>query len=203
MRYRVLGVKLAAAAMLPLALSGCGLPVGGDKEEPGTGPAAAAGQPGRNWIMVDQGDTPVLEPLPAVVEPEEEEEEKEDELPEVEEPHAVDARCTGSLLPGRIAALDVEPGRTTAQVTWYHPGDPTVVDYRVTSIAQSLVPGEQREFVWQKVAVGEGCDELTATVTGLEPESAYVFSVDAVRQPTWQNGTRTVTVARSKAVMTQ
>ncbi|MGW4942214.1 fibronectin type III domain-containing protein [Actinoplanes sp. NPDC004185] len=52
---------------------------------------------------------------------------------------------------------------------------------QVTSIAQEFTPGEQRELEWQKVNPSEDCGELTATVTGLEPDSAYVFSVDAVR----------------------
>ncbi len=132
------------------------------------------------------------------------EEVEELELPELEEhvTEPVDIRCTGSTLAGRIAPLDVEVGATTATLTWYHPGDSTVTSYQVTSIAQELTPGEQRELEWQKVNPSEDCGELTATVTGLEPDSAYVFSVDAVRKATWQNTARTATVARSGAVRT-
>jgi hypothetical protein len=52
------------------------------------------------------------------------------------------------------------------------------------------------------LAAGRRREHLTATVTGLKPEFAYVFSVDAVRQATWQNTARTATVARSEAVRT-
>jgi hypothetical protein len=188
-----LKVRLAAVAFAGFALSGC---TAAEKD------TAVAQQAGDTWLLVEQGErVPEEEEKPAVAVAEED---KELELPEIEEQvvEPVDIRCTGSTPPGRIAPLQVEAGATTATLTWYHPGDPMVTSYRVTSIAQELTPGEQREFEWQKVEPSEECGELTATVTGLEPGSAYVFSVDAVRQATWQNVARTATVARSQAVRT-
>jgi hypothetical protein len=192
-RRHTLKVRLAAVAFAGFALSGC---AAAEKE------AAAVQQAGDTWLLVEKGERVVEEEeKPAVAVPEEE---QELELPELEEHVAepLDIRCTGSTPAGRIAPLDVEVGATTATLTWYHPGDSTVTSYQVTSIAQDLTPGEQRELEWQKVNPSEDCGELTATVTGLEPDSAYVFSVDAVRKATWQNTARTATVARSEAVRT-
>jgi len=192
-RPHTLKVRLAAVVIAGFALTGC---ADAGKE------AAAVQNAGDTWLLVDQGErVPEEEQEPAVVVPEEEE---ELELPEVEEREveSVDARCTGTIPAGAIKALEVEVGATTATLTWYHPGDSTVTSYQVTGIAQNLTPGEQRELEWQKVDPSEECGELTATVTGLEPDSAYVFTVDAVRQATWQNTARTATVARSEAVRT-
>jgi hypothetical protein len=192
-RPHTLKVRLAAVAFAGFALTGCA---------PAEEEAAAVQKAGDTWLLVEQGERVVEEEeKPGIAVPEEEE---VLELPELEEVEAapVDARCTGSIPAGRIAPLDVEVGATTATLTWYHPGDPTVTDYQVTRIAQQLTPGEQREFQWQKVEPGEDCGELTTTITGLDRDSAYVFSVDAVRQATWQNTTRTTTVARSEAVRT-
>jgi hypothetical protein len=192
-RPYALKVRLAAVAIAGFALSGC---TAAEKE------AAAMQKAGDTWLLVEQGErVPEEEERPAVVVSEEDD---DLELPELKEHVAepVDDRCTGSIPAGRIAPLDVVAGATTATLTWYHPGDPSVTSYQVTSIAQQLVPGEQRELQWQKVEPGEECGELTATVTGLERDSAYVFSVDAVRQSTWQNTMRTATVARSVAVRT-
>ncbi len=65
------------------------------------------------------------------------------------------------------------------------------------------MPGSQPELSWQEKAPGDGCRELTVTVTGLQRATPYVFSVDAVRRPTWTNTTRAATVARSAAVSTK
>jgi hypothetical protein len=190
-RPHALKVRLAAVAIAGFALTGC---AEAEKE------AAAVQNASDTWLLVEQGERVVEEEeKPAAVAVEE-----EVELPELEEAEveAVDARCTGVIPAGTIKPLEVEVGATTATLTWYHPGDTTVTSYQVTSIAQELVPGEQRELEWEKVDPSEECGELTATVTGLEPDSAYVFSVDAVRQTTWQNTVRTATVARSGAVRT-
>jgi hypothetical protein len=191
-RAHTLKVRLAAMALTGFALTGC---AAAEAE------TAAVQKAGDTWLLVEQGERVVEEEEPAVAIPEEE---PELELPEMEEREVepVDIRCTGSIPASRIAPLEVEVGATTATLTWYHPGDPTVTSYQVTSITQQLTPGEQRAFEWQKVEPGEECGELTTTVTGLDRDSAYVFSVDAVRQPTWQNNARTTTVARSTAVRT-
>ncbi len=197
-RPHTLKVRLAAVTFAGFALTGC---AGVEEQE-----VAAVQKAGDTWLLVEQGDR-VLEDekKPAVVPEEEHEPEMHGlELPELEkhEVEPADVRCHGSIPAGRIAPLQVKIGATTATLTWHHSGDPTVTSYQVTSIAQELTPGEQRELEWKNVEPGEECGELTATVTGLERDSAYVFSVDAVRQATWQNTARTATVARSEAVRT-
>lgn len=187
--------RLAALALLPIVLAGC------DTKQEET---AAAQRAGENWILVEKGERPQGEAEPAAATAAEE---QEAHLPEVEkvehqEAEPLDPRCTGAHNPGDIAAVTVTPGTTTATVTWYHPGDPTVTTYKVTAISQSLAAGIQPETGWTDAAPGEGCHEVTATVTGLQADTPYVFSVDAVRRPTWQNGTRTSTVARSGVVAT-
>jgi hypothetical protein len=186
-------LRLAALTLLPIALAGC------DTAEPQT---AAVQRAGENWILVEQGErAPQEKPAPAIAA------EEDEELPEFEpvepaEIKPVDPRCAGAHAPGDITTATVTPGTTTAAVTWYHPGDPTVTGYRVTASSQSLVSGAQPEIGWTGADPGEGCHEVTATVTGLKAGTPYVFTVDAVRKPTWQNGARTATVARSGAVVT-
>ena len=188
-------LRLAALAVFPFALAGC------DAAEKDT---AAAQRAGENWILVEKGERQPEEEEPAAAVVEQEEE----ELPELEpieahQPEPYEPRCIGAHTPGKIAVAAVAPAATTAKVTWYHPGDPTVTTYKVTAISQSLVTGTQPEIGWTDAEPGEGCHEVTATVTGLQADTPYVFSVDAVRQPTWQNGIRTATVARSSVVPTR
>jgi hypothetical protein len=49
---------------------------------------------------------------------------------------------------------------------------------------------------------GGGCGYLTATVTGLDAKTRYVFSVDEVTTQLGRDGTRAETVARSGVVTT-
>jgi hypothetical protein len=208
-RPRRTGVRLVAAGLITAALSGCELPelLAGRSDTQAAAPAAKPA--GDNWLVVKQGQRrpEAEEAAPRAADPEPVLEVPELHVPVA--PHAVvaehlDARCVGSLAAGKIAALDVDPGATTAKVSWYHPGDPSVVTYRITSLSQKLVVGRQAELKWQETKPGgEGCRALTATVTGLQRDTPYVFSVDAVRQATWQNSTRATTVARSSVVSTR
>lgn len=203
MRARDHGLRLAAAVVVLLSVAGCELAVPLREDET----AAPAAKPaGDSWIIVERGDPPPDKPAPLPAVP------LQEELPEVlhlpEPVHAevaehLDPRCVGNITPGDIAPLTVDPGATTATVRWYHPGDPHVLTYRVTSISQKLVVGRQPELRWQQVEPGEGCHTLTATVKGLQRDTPYVFSVDVVRLATWQNTTRTATVARSGVVATR
>jgi hypothetical protein len=101
-----------------------------------------------------------------------------------------------------IDGATVVPGRTSATVTFYNPGGSDLVEYRVTAISQDVVAGRQRDVGWTVITPGAGCGFLTATVSGLDPKTRYVFSVDAVRTRIGQDGTGAATVARSVVVKT-
>jgi hypothetical protein len=102
-----------------------------------------------------------------------------------------------------IAGATVVPGTTSAAVTFYNPGGQTLVEYRVTAVSQDLAVGEQRDVGWTVLTPGTGCGYLTATVTGLDPLTYYVFSVDQVTTKVGgKDGTQAVTVARSGVVQT-
>ncbi|MFC3738046.1 fibronectin type III domain-containing protein [Paractinoplanes deccanensis] len=93
-------------------------------------------------------------------------------------------------------------GATSATVTWYHPGGGNLVDYRVTAISQDAMLGEQRDIGWTVVTPGEPCTFMSATVTGLDRDTRYTFSVDAVQTRPGFDGTYAKTVARTQVVST-
>jgi hypothetical protein len=109
--------------------------------------------------------------------------------------------CTANP-PHEIDGASVVPGRTSAAVTFYNPGGSELVEYRITAISQDLVAGQQRDVGWTVVTPGSGCGFLTATVSGLDPKTRYVFSVDAVTTRIGKDGTQAATVARSTVVRT-
>jgi hypothetical protein len=98
---------------------------------------------------------------------------------------------------GRINYADVVAGPTSATVTWYDPGGTDLKEYRVTAISQNPVVGDQRDVGWTVIRPGPGCGMLSAPVTGLDPGTSYVFSVDAVVTVAGEDGTRARTIARS------
>ncbi|RZU54250.1 fibronectin type III domain protein [Krasilnikovia cinnamomea] len=110
--------------------------------------------------------------------------------------------CVGAHRPGVISLANVRPGTATAVVSWHHPGDDSVVDYRVTAISQDLLDGPQPQVPWSMVTPGRGCHTATATVTGLRPRTRYIFHVNADRVLHTQEGTQSLTVARSHVVST-
>jgi hypothetical protein len=101
-----------------------------------------------------------------------------------------------------INYASVVPASTSAAVTFYNPGGADLVQYRVTAISQDLVTGQQRDVGWTVITPGAGCGYLTATVTGLDPKTYYVFSVDQVTTKIGRDGTMAHTVARSRSVRT-
>jgi hypothetical protein len=99
---------------------------------------------------------------------------------------------------GQINSAGVTAGATTATVTWYNPGGADLVEYRVTAIAEhQLSVGAQRDIGWTVIKPGTGCGMMSAPVTGLDRQTSYVFSVDAVFTRTGVDGTRSTTIARS------
>jgi hypothetical protein len=194
-----MGLRLAAAALVPVALGGCDLPeVIAGKQKTAAAPAAAGAD---SWIITAEGERKKEDQEPKA----EAAPDKDDVLPQLPEPAHVeppDPRCVGAVTPGKIAPLDVDAGITTATVSWYHPGDPSVLTYRVTSINQKLVVGNQKPLAWQETKPEPGCATLTATVRGLQPDTPYVFSVDVARRATLHNAARAATVARSGAIYT-
>lgn len=110
--------------------------------------------------------------------------------------------CSGQPTGGKLGGLTVEPGAGTADVTWYNPGDPSLVEYRLTAMPQIIVTGQQPDLDWQTVEPGEPCREITVTVTGLDREAPYMFSLDAVSKAYNTDGNRTTTIARSLVVYT-
>ncbi|WP_157437385.1 hypothetical protein [Actinoplanes subtropicus] len=101
-----------------------------------------------------------------------------------------------------IGGATVVPGTTSAAVTFYNPGGSYLVEYRITAISQDVLVGQQRDVGWTVVTPGTGCGYLTATVSGLDAKTRYVFSVDAVTTMLGRDGTQASTVARSGVVTT-
>jgi hypothetical protein len=98
---------------------------------------------------------------------------------------------------GTINSAGVVAGPTSATVSWYNPGGADLVEYRVTAISQNLAVGDQRDIGWTVLKPGSGCGMLSAPVTGLDRQTSYVFSVDAVFTKIDEDGTYAFTVARS------
>jgi hypothetical protein len=104
---------------------------------------------------------------------------------------------------GTINYAGAVPATTSAVVNWYNPGGLDLVEYRITAISQNLKNGQQRDVGWTVVTPGAICGFMTATVTGLDPTTYYVFSVDAVRTRHDQDGTIAETIARSQPIRTK
>ena len=118
-------------------------------------------------------------------------------------PTPVGAACTDNKFnAGVINSASVVPSATSAVVTWFNPGGSDLVEYRVTAISQDLLSGSQRTIGWTVITPGTSCGMLSAPVTGLDPKTDYIFSVDAVTRMLGKDGTRASTVARSIAVST-
>lgn len=192
----VLGYRKAIVIALPLLLAGCGA---------GSGSGGAAEEDtarGDDWIMVEEGEaTPsptvkrgTASPTPSQTLP---------PLPARSGPPAAtpSPTCTPVQSIAGIEGLAVVPRSTTAVVTWYHPGGGDIVDYRVTAMSQDLEAGAQQEVGWTRAAPAK-CGEVSATVTGLEPGTPYIFSVDVVKTRAGVDGTITETIARSQVVST-
>lgn len=191
-----------AALLLPLApllLGGCGSSTG-----PATAAPTATGTP---WIVSYNGSaTPSPAPsysysspapfptgfLPTV------------SASATRTPAPSGSPCTDNkFTAGVINGATVVPSTTSAVVSWFNPGGSDLVQYRVTAMSQNLKSGRQRAIGWTVITPGNSCGTLSAPVTGLDPKTDYVFSVDAVFKVIDKDGTRASTIARSLPVRTK
>jgi hypothetical protein len=192
----------AVLASVPLLLSGCGVlglsAPGGSGGSPATSPTAPS------WIVVDQGSaspspTPSAgagRPTPAAT---------AGFLPlrPAAPAGTPSVSCSANTFNfSKIDAADVVPATTTAVVTWYNVGGFNLKQFRLTAISQDLVGGKQRDVGFTVVAPTTPCGRMSATVTGLDRKTGYVFSVDAVVYRKSGDGTRAATVARSHVIYT-
>lgn len=191
MRRRWLGILVLA----PLTLGGCG--------SSGTPSATPTEAPGAPWIKVASGSaTPspgpsgaagTRSPHPSGF------------LPLPTWPAAPTRTGSDSCPPVKnqiVNGADATAGTTSGTVTWYNPGTADLVEYRITAISQDVMLGEQRDVGWTVVTPEATCGYMTATVTGLDRDTRYVFSVDAVSSRNNGDGTYSSTVARSGVVKT-
>lgn len=195
-------MKSAVLTLLavPLLLAGCSSSSSssGDGDDSG-----GSGNPGRNWILFDQGSvsaTPsatygTASPTPSPTLP---------TLSSSSSPRPTPSpTCSPMQNIKKIDGMDVVPSSTSAVVTWYNPGGSDIVDYRITAASQILVKGMQPELGWTR-SMPAKCGFVSATVTGLQPATPYIFTVDKVRTRAnlGLDGNQTETVARSHVVST-
>jgi hypothetical protein len=197
----VLGFRKSAVALsavvLPVLLTGCT----SSSSTPAEEESAAAG---RNWVVVDEGD-PTASPEVTFGKPWPTPSDMLPPLPTGSVPPSAtpSSTCTPMQRIKTINGLAVDPGPDAAVVTWYHPGGGNIVDYRVTAVSQNLQVGLQKESEWTR-SVPEKCGDVSITVTGLEPKTPYIFTVDVVmkRANFSLEGNYTQTIARSGVVST-
>ncbi|WP_327005479.1 fibronectin type III domain-containing protein [Dactylosporangium sp. NBC_01737] len=108
--------------------------------------------------------------------------------------------CTGVVRPGVINGASVVPGTTSATVSWWNVGDPSLLEYQLTWMSQELLIGPQPGWTWQSVPPGKGCTRVTATVTGLISQTPYIFVVHALLKKYESLPPTAPEIARSESV---
>ncbi|WP_250033466.1 fibronectin type III domain-containing protein [Paractinoplanes maris] len=189
---RRLWLGLVAA---PLVLGGCG-----SSETPSAAPSENGAAP---WVVLSTGKaapssvparaTGTRSPFPSGF------------LPLPTNTPTAKATGTSTCPPVKgnvINGADATVGATSGTVTWYDPATSNIVEYRITAISQDAKLGPQRDVGWTVVTPGTTCGYKTATVTGLDRRTRYVFSVDMVTTRHGSDGTLAATVARSRVVTT-
>jgi hypothetical protein len=202
--------QLAVLLLVPVLLSGCGAlglsssSSGSSSSSPGSSPGATGG---KTWLVVDQGTpTPSAAPGHGA---------SGDSWTLPWTPLRTNgnggAAATAAPTPtcgtnnvnfSRIAGATAVTSATGAVVSWYNDGGYNLRQFRVTAISQDLVGGKQRDVGWVTVTPTR-CGPMSATITGLDRKTGYVFSVDAVVGRTVGDGTQAATIARSGVVRTQ
>jgi hypothetical protein len=110
------------------------------------------------------------------------------------------ANGPAGTVPVRVVAA---PGSVT--LTWWHPGDPDVVTYRVGALMHSLrvpLPGATTAsaIVWQSVPAISGCRNQTMVFTGLTRGDRYQFVIETDSTDHVRGGLVHRTVARTETV---
>lgn len=193
----------AMLLLVPLLLSGCGAL--GRTPAGGKAPASATPSPGASWIIVAPGNT-ASSPAPLVPTP------TPTPTPTGLPPVAALTPTAGSTpiwtcSPNifdfsKIGPADVTPGTTSAVVSWYNVGGNNLVNFRLTAISQDLRAGARRNIGFTAVPPNAPCGQMSATITGLDRKTDYVFSVDAVVFRKSGSGNHEATVARSHVIRT-
>jgi hypothetical protein len=195
--------RWAVLLLVPLMVSGCGVLGLGSSSGSSAGSASAAPSPGASWIVVAPGSAtpsprpsfPAASPTPS-----------NGFLPIVGVPAATGTpiqTCSPNTFNfSKIGPADVVAGSTSAVVSWYNVGGYSLVEFRLTAVSQDLTAGSQRDVGWVTLVPPNPCGQMSATITGLDRKTGYVFSVDAVVRRRSGDGTHAATVARSGVVRT-
>ncbi|MEV6493117.1 hypothetical protein AB0M20_31525 [Actinoplanes sp. NPDC051633] len=193
-------------ALAAALLSGCSLLPGSSPTPGGSGADAATGGDGPSWVVSERGK-PTPSPTPT--------------SGGTPKPGAsfgflpLSAGGTGTAATpsptcspntfnfSRIGGLDVTPGSTSAELSWYNVGGYNLVEFKLYAISQDLVVGAQRDVGYATVKPRTPCGQMNATIPNLSPKTHYVFSVDAVVTRKSGDGTHAATVARSHSIRTK
>ncbi|WP_305786863.1 hypothetical protein [Symbioplanes lichenis] len=200
------GARWALLLLVPVLLAGCGV-LGGSGSTAGGGSSSATGQANgaQPWQVVVRGSATPTPTYSSGVPPYPSAGPTTGFLPL---PAATRATPTPTCSPNtvhfsQIRALDVVPGTTSAVASWYNVGGYNLVEYRLTAISQDLKFGKQRDVGWVTVKPGAACGPMTATISGLDRTTGYVFSLDAVITRRSGDGTMAGTLLRSPVVRTK
>jgi hypothetical protein len=191
-------VPLVTPLLAGSLLVGCA----GKGAVPTATPTPTTGTAGDEWLVVAQGSaTPTPTPSRATPKPTA----TTRVLPRAPQAKTVPSpTCTFDTPDfARMVALDVVPGKTTAKVSWFNTGGYNLVQYRVTATSQDIVFGEQRDIGFVTVTPEAPCGPLSTTLTNLDRNTLYVFTVDAVVVRASGDGMHAATLFRSGPISTK
>lgn len=188
----------AVGVALVTALGGCSLLGLGTDPSTGTDGSDGTGG-GAEWFWYQQGDrvaSPVGPALPALTTPGA----GATTVPgPVAQPtYSARPRCLTRLRADTMYWLNATPGVGEATVSWMSLGDPRIVEYRIASVLQNRPGGSVPPATWTTVPKPSGCQQMSATVTGLTRGNWYVFWLDVV-VTTLPTGRREPMIGRSPA----
>jgi hypothetical protein len=199
--------RWALLLLVPVLLAGCGVLTGSAGTTAGGSSSSTAGQPNsaQPWQVVARGSATPTPTYSSGIPPYPSAGPTTGFLPL---PAATRATPTPTCSPNtvhfsQIRALDVVPGATSAVASWYNVGGYNLVEYRLTAISQDLRFGKQRDVGWVTVKPSASCGQMSATITGLDRTTGYIFSLDAVITRRSGDGTMAGTLLRSPVVRTR